>query len=569
MRRVKTGASLAAAIVAIAVLAPAARAGDSPGLALAKKAVEETRGDEHREKMRIVWPEIGDETPPEGAEVTLISGYIDYQLTRLVWRGGKVDVTSVATARTWFYNKEGESYRASIFDVDAAVFAATWAAARHVLAAHDERIEPEPREHGDDSGSYGSGSHESRQWIRLRLAGAKSAFHVSDSPRMRWNWERVHEWAGIQDGAVFLLFEPLVASRVARTELPLASCLPPVLDEIHRASVRMDLSHRGEHGLLLEVCLRVAGETGNSETLDAVEALDTALSEQRGDAYVADDLREEAGIARTKLRLTARWDSAEAARVIRENPHQKHWQEDLAKWVRRRFREKDLDGYTTLLIRDTARKGADPEDVKTALAELRGLRPEDRAAALARLLSDADPDVRVVAACAALDTHPADAKASATLLTIADDRAIAAPAYGIHVAWCRIDALEAAAKRGLLGPDELRARLRDPRPEHGYMVEALIEALRKTSEPASDDEARAAWRRVVDGAVELGVRHGVIALFNLHDVAFADRIAAAIDRMEAAMKASAPGSDDLDAAFLERLRQGLAELRGEPAPAGK
>ena len=34
--------------------------------------------------MRIAWPAIEDETPPEGAEVVLVTGYISYRISRLV-----------------------------------------------------------------------------------------------------------------------------------------------------------------------------------------------------------------------------------------------------------------------------------------------------------------------------------------------------------------------------------------------------------------------------------------------------------------------------------------------------
>ena len=549
--------TLAAAVVVLAIVAPSARADDPPGLALAKKAVEELRGDEHREKMRIVWREVPDETPPEGAEVALITGYIDYELTRFVWRGGKVEASSVYSARSWFYNKKGESYRATTFDVDAKAFATAWAAARHILGARDERIEPESPRYRDESGRYGSGSHESRRWIRVRLAGAGSAVQFSDSPGMRWNWERVHAWEDIRDNAVFNVFERLIAAEQTRKEYPLASSVPSLVHEINRATPRLDLRFRGEHDLLLQVCLRVAGEAGDVAALEAVDALAKSLAELSDGDRIAD----ECVIAATKLRLTHRWDATEAARVIRENPHEKHWQEDLAKWVRRRFRAQDPQGYTTMLLEDASGKDSGALDVKTALAELRELRPKEGAAARERLLSSEDPRKRFVAACASLDADPKDPKAVAVLLAIADDRTNQETATPNRIARCRSDAIEAAAERGLLGPADLRARLIDPRPVHAYVVTSLLESLRKAESAATDEEEKAAWRRVVDGPVELGVRYGVVALFDLNDTESCERIGAAIDRMEAALKANAPGSEDLSVSLFHRLWLSLEELR--------
>ena len=199
------------AVAAIVVLASAtvAVAEDSPGLALAKQVVEAARGDAHREKMRIVWPESVEAAPPEGAEVTLIDGYISYGITRIKWRdgAGKLDACQLFAARSWFYNKDGEGFGARTTTIDASKFAVAWAAARYVLAAHDERLEPEPKDH-PSTGSSGIASHTPHNWVRLRIAGADGPLHVSDKRGSSSNWENVVEWDDIRDESVFKLFEP-------------------------------------------------------------------------------------------------------------------------------------------------------------------------------------------------------------------------------------------------------------------------------------------------------------------------------------------------------------------------
>lgn len=67
---------VAALSVVAAVVAPGApaRAEEPASQADARAMVERCRGDAHREKMRVDWPAMEDETPPDGAEVVLVRG---------------------------------------------------------------------------------------------------------------------------------------------------------------------------------------------------------------------------------------------------------------------------------------------------------------------------------------------------------------------------------------------------------------------------------------------------------------------------------------------------------------
>jgi hypothetical protein len=211
-------------VVAMATVSSSARADDTPGLALAKRLVEEQRGDEHKAKMRLVWPQKVETTPPEGAEVVLIDGYIDYEMTRLVWHGGKVDAAAVSASRSWFYNAKGESYAARTLDVDAKAFATAWAAALYVAGAKDEPIDPATKLRED---GIGGGSHAPQLWTRLRVADTPAPLFFADA---RSSWGR-----GIASG---MWRSTRASSRSSWTRREKRRASPPILRRGARSSRR-------------------------------------------------------------------------------------------------------------------------------------------------------------------------------------------------------------------------------------------------------------------------------------------------------------------------------------------
>ena len=455
--------ALVAAVVALALLASTVRADDPPGLALAKRAVEELRGDPHREKMRIVWPETGDEAPPEGAEVVLITGYIDYVMTRFVWRGGKVEAGSVGTARTWFYNSKGEGYGAWEFDVDPAAFAKAWAAARFLTGAKDERVEPAPVDH-EWSSTGSSISHESSEYVRLDVPAGPSPLHCSDPHGRSGNWEGVRPWDEIRDRAAFAAFKPLLPDFEAARKAQVESWSPALTQEIRRAASRLDLRYSGEHHLLLPVCLRVAGEAGDAATLEAVEALARALgSDARGDwdaSTVRRDLLPEIEIARVKLTLRHSWSTAAARAVLDGESAGTNADSDLRKWVRRRWRESDP---ATFLMRldDEKRRGV-AEAAGDLVRTLEAVRRESADVPLDTLrvhLHDRDADVRIAAARAILAKAPGDREAAEEIARAARDQSIHPDGSGEGTRWSRLDAIAEAGDRRILAPRDLRRLL--------------------------------------------------------------------------------------------------------------
>lgn len=340
-----------------------------------------------------------------------------------------------------------------------------------------------------------------------------------------------------------------------------------VAAEIRRASGRLDLTHEGEHPLLLEVCLRLAGEIGDADALAAVATFEKVLhADPRPDgwtAYVRENLDTEIGIARTKLGLALAWDSAKAAELIRTGKHKMHWQEDLTKWIRRRFRAQDPTGYAALLVEELGAGGPKYQgDLLARLDEVRELRLAGAAGFVRSRLDDKSAAIRVAAARALLALDPKDGAAVATILTAADDAPLVADTgkYGAD-AHPRIDALNECLDRGLLTPKDVRERLESA--DSAQQVRGLLQVLQGTKAPPNDDEARAAWRRVLNSSTTSEVLAAVPVSLDLRDRDSRALIVAALDRCDRSSKGQRNGWFATEQ--VEKLRERLAKELPEDA----
>jgi hypothetical protein len=554
-RVLRTAILVALSVASTTVVAPSARAEDPPGLALAKRLVEEMRGDEHKAKMRIVWPTDVAPTPLDGAEVVLIDGYMSYTMTRLVWRGGKVEAGSVSAARSWFYNAKGESYAARTLDVDAKSFAEAWSAALYIAGARDEQIDPKS---AYKDSPRGSGSHEPHRWTRLRVADESAPRCFGDARCAFGLWETARV------DAIYACLAALTPKAESAGRVVDASTWrATVCGELRRACGRLDLSYKGEHRLLLEVCLRVAGEVGDADTLHDVERLATALHEVAENAAWRDGVGSEIGIARTKLGLIVAWDDSKAAEVIRAGSDRKYAKEDLTKWVRRRWRAQNAEGYAAFLVEELDAGGPKAlPDLFARLDEVRELR-ESRAVEFVRgRLDHANPAVRVGAARALIAIDPTDRTATSLLLAAADDAPLTADGgrYGVTPT-PRVDALNECVDRGLLTAKDVRDRL--ARADDPGGVAALLDVLRRTKQPPTDDETRAAWRRLLESKRPDHVLDAVSELLDLHDRDARQLLVAALDRCAKHVEVRKSESRQ---SKLERLLDRLAKEMPEETP---
>jgi hypothetical protein len=63
-------------------------------------------------------------------------------------------------------------------------------------------------------------------------------------------------------------------------------------------------------------------------------------------------------------------------------------------------------------------------------------------------------------------------------------------------------------------------------------VQAVLDAMSRSSEPPSEAESLAAWRRVLDQGLHSGLEIAIARLLDLKDVASREKIAAAIERLQ-------------------------------------
>jgi hypothetical protein len=546
-------ATLLMAAGAIA-FAPTARGDEPASLALARRAVEEARGAEHREKMRITWPAVEDESPPDGSEVVLVSGYISYRASRFVLREDTVEAGSVVAARSWFYNRKGESFGVSEWHVSRERFVVAWNAMQRILAASDERIAPEPEDHPLDIW-FISESHESADWIRVRRGEESTPVHCAGRPSRLYDWDDVRMWDGLRDEAVFEVFRELLPAHGAA---PRPGAVAPwgrfAGLEIGAAAKVLDVERVRRDEEFLETCLRVAGEAGDEACEDDVAALGVALDALDDSAWPVKALREEVSLVAVRLRLRLHWSRDEAVRALRALPDGTWAREDQGKWLRETFRAKDPAGWAEFLVDEATRGDARPGDVAEAASGLRDLPAEVSVPALRALLAREDPYVRLEAALALRVVAPEDEQTRAAVVALALDRRIECDRRPDLVdRWSRSRALAAALDWGGLSTTALRSHLLAPEVDRPQLLAEGLHRLADTPEALTSAEAADAWRRVLDSAtgpdVVAAVHH---LLLQGGDTALRPSILAALDRLA--------DDESVDHDDVVRLRERVATL---------
>lgn len=547
-----SGAMLSAALLATTA---AAFADDPPGFVLARSAVEAHRGEEHASKMRVVWPELDDETPPEGSEVVLIRGFGSYAITRFVVRGSKVEAATVTVARSWFYNREGESFAASEFAADADDFARAWNAARRIRGARDERIGPAPADAREFEALGPWTSHQSIGWIRVRRATDGPAIHLAGLPSRRANREGVRAWEDIRDASILDLFAALAPGRqTRRVPAAVGTWRAFATDEVRRATSALGARADALCPEGVASCLLILGEVGDDDAAAAVEALVSAAAESSDPANSR--LREHAAAVALRLRLRLHWNRDDAVRALRELRGGTWSREDQATWIRRTFKARDREGWSAFLVAEVTRPDARPADVAAATADLGDLPPARAVPLLHALLASGDPVLRVEAAITLHAVDPNDAAASTAVVAVALDRTIECTwRPDLTDRWCRSRALAAAIEWGGLTREALSAHLADPTPEQPAFLEEAAPLLPgHVAYPWLSEEMLAAWLRVLDGPPRKQIAAAITRLLMAGHISSKARMLAALDRLQRRIDEVGSETAPVSAAAIARLR---------------
>jgi hypothetical protein len=559
---------------------------------LAAETLDSFRDAVHKEKMRIVWPaEAAEALPPPGAEVFLIHGYINYAVTRLTWKDGTVQAERVRTNRTWFYNAKGESFEAERFDVPAPEFLRAWKALGRLLGAKAEPLAPPPPPetqtdaegnltfHAFGSVSTRSSSHAAYVWVRVTCGTGQPPLYRRVVRQQTFR-EKIEDFDELRNRAISRLFEALLPEGRNAPKgrvFDLAEWAPFLTAEIGAATERIpaELPKSGneEDHLLLEASLRILGETGHAAALPILKALEAKLAHAtESGTYGAWCVRREAGFAATKIHFLTQWNPAEAMDAIRGNVRRWHADNDLAKWIRARFLERDPEGYQKELLDDLAQRAQDADLTRETIAELAQHYPGQCQDELRRLLKHAEPEIAADAAFALLKTQRGAADAVATLERLAGDRRTP---IGPYANWfdgfARARAL--AYLRSTEAPPESRwsaARVRQQlaQPdEDGRMLHHLFSALDILQDPATPEEKLRAYRRVLEGRRNKGILVACQALIELKDRDRAPLIGRVLDELAAGCNQHLSWQEDPDAKYpwtdkyeLDEVRKTLAKM---------
>lgn len=402
------------ALVIVAAMAGTTLADEAGDVA--DRALDMHRDDKHRAEVRIVWPALADEQAPRDVDVLLITGYISSTCLRFHRAdGGPVLCDRIGLSRTWFHDPDGEAFETRRIEVAPERFGLAWEAARRLLAARAELVNPPPGpeviidEDGDGEFetfifrgpqlSHSTGSHQSWEWLRIRageasLAEACVRGHSSENGILDFDELRIR--------AVRQVFLDLAADGIdAGRPFPAAEWasglqadlarLPPAdgarnIDDVTR--------------IFCEAAIRILGETGNDETATVIGAFRTRLLAREPQGALAEGLRREADRARQRIDLRQHWDSATATRLIHANDGSRHADNDQEHWIRRTFHERDPSGYLSLLRSDL--RSDDLRKVVPSIPAIATLRPDGWIDDLGPLLDHAHDEVACDAAFAML-----------------------------------------------------------------------------------------------------------------------------------------------------------------------
>jgi len=524
-------------------------------LALGQRELDFWRDDTHKREMKIVWPEMTalPAQVPENAEAYLIKGYIDYTCTRLRWEKGAVRAERIMMKRTWFCNSQGESFAGERLSVVPGDFTRAWLAAKLLLGARDERLKPEPMQpmeqdadgswHGSSSGScsISKGSHEPHLFIRLTQPDAR-IYQSAIRGESRTNG--IQNFQELQNRAIFSVFDSLCpAGRNAPQgpEFPVTEWCEFLTAELKQAGQGTVVDKVADDcRLLLETTLRALGHAGYAAAEADIAGLHKKLeAADRDKNYTAFCIRDETEIALTKIEMLNRWNAERAATLIHGNLRKMHWQNDLAKWVRGLYFQRDQPGYHQLLLADL-KPDSKPALLCETLAELQMRFHGQDLERIGVLVSHADPEVAVEGCFILIDPklnpEPNTQPALAALDRLAGDPDTPISPYS---KWFEHFARSRALKylASVQAPEAVRwtavrVRWQLDKVEDGRMVHELLTTLNCLHDPASEADKAAAYRRALSRPYSWGTLTACEELAKLKDAQSATTVRKILSELE-------------------------------------
>jgi len=553
---------------------------------LAEKFLEAERNDEHRERIRVTWPDEP-AAAPAGTEIFLIDGYIDYRCRRLVWDGKAVHGESIETRRSWFYNPQGETFITSAITLDPERFQTAWNAAMLLAAMSAKDLDDKDPNAPFHSRSGGTSSHERTKWVRLSRPAGVDYLRAS---RGHMSTNGLEDFDSIQNRALYALLDsflpplqkPALATR--KVDAPdertaadarkanaaaLARWAQIMAAELPRVTLPEDGKPDRIQRTLLEPALRILGEAGHAAATESIQSLSSKLKSV-GEDYGAKSVLEEAFFALTKIEFLTHWNTEKAVQMIRSNPHAKHAQNDLSKWLRKRLHTQDAPGYHAALLEDITDRPNDEALLCEDIAELSLHYREVSVDVLRGLMKNPNAEVATTAALAVLLARPDDAEALAVLEHIASDPSVGIdPGAYYFNRYARDRALNVfigyrEAGKPRWTTERIRKQALLPN-EDGRIIKNLFTYLGTEKDYASI--SLSIWRRVLTGPRNRGAVMAIEELMERKDVDSIPQIEALLTELESSCNRSGPVNPDREAKYpwassyeLEALRTKLKNL---------
>jgi hypothetical protein len=506
--------------------------------ALAKTCIERAENDDERRLLQIAWPTY----PPADLPAEF---FVEWQhrapdgppmfgaegVRRVERRDGRATGAEMIPAtlrmrpRYWRKRPILETSSRS-FEIDASSLRRAWDATQIVLGARVSGVE---REGG------GGHDHFTGDFLCIRRGDAPTPVFRSGFEWCLFLNGRVREWDQIQASAVIGVWNDLLRDANSTPSAP-ETWAAFAEREVRRAAADGGPVDRFTPEQVLGTWnIRIAGEYGSIDTMDAIERL------------ASDELlRTSALTAKTILRLRSRWDADEAATLLRA---------DLAgtpqpacEWINVRLAAADPDAYRALHV-DAARhqRPGDADAVRRVLGPLVRFGGDAGIATVRKLLDDTSVEVRAGAALTLLEDFDDDDAALAVLEPIAVDVSLPVAvrdvgpqntARGAAIAWM------SDGVRGDRWWSEERRESEARRPgQDGTVIRFLVDKLDGWDELPRERRI-AVWRNGLDSRSELGLADTIGALLALDDRESRERLVAAVTRLRRSV-------GDLDAAAID------------------
>ncbi|WP_237763875.1 hypothetical protein [Terrimicrobium sacchariphilum] len=541
-------------------MAQPARASKSPR-ELALRALEAQRTEDDRRLTTLTVPDPAPGCLPNGAEIFVVSGYINYRCVRLFMQEGNALLQRITTTRSWFYSPE-ESYVTEEWELPPTEFAAVWEAAR--LISQSTAVRKKPARPKDPDGKFVSdrrmvsmSSHEPTYYVRVWSAS-----------RLWWDHgfrgmsasDKVQDFEKVQTRAMTSLIETAFPEGTPGKPFALSAWGPFLAKQLEGSAVALQGLPQhltAANTITIDCSLRLLGQMGYEPARPIIKAVAEDAEKSPSAAYWKESVLRECGYALRKIAIQERFDGEEVDRLIHSYGRRLNPDNDMVQWLRNQYFAKNPEAYFSILSRDLTAKNTPEVVLLESIKEVQDRYPSAGGPLLAGVLDHPSTEVSVHAAMALLKSSPDDAASLQALTRAASDPRATIPNdarsfsdFGREIA---LDYL--SSRKNRIPPqyrwDSARIDQQLALPwEDGRMINRLISArVCLENKQFSDRDQITAYRKALAEPYTMGTAEACEELIKLDDRASADRIKEVLSALRAGCNKGFRWEEDRDARY--------------------